>query len=140
MRRHGRLLVIGDGSRDVAMSVVVWGCGGRLAWFPTVGIADGDEELLRAGVLTAAYQAVIDEVRRGGAETVDAGRCWARTDDPIAAYKGRWGYSPEVDELSPVFAIRARTPAGEHLLATRPLWTLTRGPSLRRRDDCGGAP
>ena len=42
MRRHGRLLMIGDGARDVAMAVVVPGRGGRDAWFTTLGLADGD--------------------------------------------------------------------------------------------------
>ena len=77
--------------------------------------------LLRAGALTAAYAAAIEDARRIGAETFDSGRCSPRADDPIAAYKARWGLRPEPDPLIPVYALRARTPEGERCLARLPV-------------------
>jgi hypothetical protein len=114
------------------MAVVVSAAGGDEAWFTSIGIARADRSLLRAGALTAAYAAAVAEARRGGASTFDSGRSTARTDDPIAAYKRRWGLRPIADPLSPLYAMRARTPAGERLLAALPLWTLGPGAGLRR--------
>jgi hypothetical protein len=132
MRRHGRLIMIGDGSRDVAMAIVVSAAGGHEAWFASIGIAGGDRSLLRAGALTAAYVAAVEEARRSGASTFDAGRCSARADNQIAAYKSRWGLHPTVDPLSPLYGLRARTPAGKRFLAALPLWALDAGAVLRR--------
>ena len=56
----------------------------------------------------------------------------ARADDQIAAYKRRWGFRPTADPLSPLYALRARTPAGERFLAAQPLWALGPGGALRR--------
>jgi hypothetical protein len=121
LRRHGRLIVIGNETRDVAVAIVVPGRGGREAWFASLGVAGRDASLLHAGALTAAYAAAIEEARRIGAETFDSGRCSARARDPIAAYKTRWGLRPEPDPLVPVYALRARTPAGERCLARLPI-------------------
>ena len=131
MRRHGRVIMIGDGARDVA-TVIVVSAGGGEAWLGPLGIAGGDHALLRAGALTAAYAAAVEMARRCGASTFDSGRCSARADDGIAAYKRRWGFRPNADPLSPLYALRARTPAGERFLATLPLWTLGPGAALRR--------
>ena len=132
LRRHGRLILIGDGSRDVAMAVVVSAAGGGEAWFTSIGLANGDRTLLQAGALTAAYSAAVEEARRSGAAIFDTGRCSARADDPVAAYKRRWGLRPSPDPLSPLYALRARSPAGERFLAAQPLWTLGPGGALRR--------
>jgi hypothetical protein len=72
-------------------------------------------------VLTAAYAAAVEHARASGAEVLDSGRCSARADDSIAAYKMRWGLRPEPDPLSPLYAVRALTPAGEQFLDQRPL-------------------
>jgi hypothetical protein len=132
MRRHGRLVMVGDGSRDVAMAIVVPAGGGNEAWFASLGIADGDHALLRAGALTAAYAAAVEEARRIGVSIFDSGRCSPRDDDEIATYKRRWGLRPTVDPLSALYAVRACTPAGERLLAALPLWILGPGGTLRR--------
>jgi hypothetical protein len=132
MRRHGRPIMIGDGSRDVAMAIVVSARGGDEAWLGPIGVANTDHVLLRAGALTAAYAAAVEEARRSGAAVFDGGRCSARADDQIAAYKMRWGLRPTADPLSPLYALRACTPAGERLLAALPLWTLGPGAGLRR--------
>jgi hypothetical protein len=132
IRRHARLIMIGDGARDVASAILVAANGGDEAWFASIGLTGGDRNLLRAGALTAAYAAAVTEARRNGASTFDTGRCSARADDPIAAYKMRWGLRPTVDALSPVYALRARTPAGKRILATLPLWALGAGAALRR--------
>jgi hypothetical protein len=124
--------MIGDGSRDVAMATVVSAGGGSEAWLGPIGLAGGDHALLRAGALTAAYAAAVEEARRIGATTFDSGRCSARADDQIAAYKGRWGLRPTADGLSPLYALRARTPAGKRFLAALPLWTLGPGAELHR--------
>ena len=124
MRRHGRLIVIGDGARDVGMAIVVRAAGGREAWFAALGIRDGDRALVRAGVSTALYAAALEEARRWGAPVFDSGRCSLRTDDPIAAYKRRWGLRESADPLSPVYAVRPLTAAGEQALAAMPLWVL----------------
>jgi hypothetical protein len=130
MRRHGRLIVIGDGVRDVGMAVVVRAAGGREAWFASLGIRASDRALLHAGVSTAIYAAVLEEARRCGATAVDSGRCSLRADDPIAAYKRRWGLSASADPLSPVYAVRALTSAGERALTAMPLWVLGPGGRL----------
>lgn len=132
MRRHGRLIMIGDGRRDVAMAVVVSAAGGKEAWFASIGLAGGDRSLLRAGALTASYAAAADDARRRGEAILDTGRCSPRADDPIATYKRRWGLGPTVDPLSPLFALRARTPAGERFLGALPLWALGAGGELQR--------
>jgi hypothetical protein len=132
LRRRGHLILIGDGSRDVAMAVIVPAGGGRDAWFASIGIAGGDGSLLRAGALTGAYAAAVEEARRIGAAILDTGRCSPRADDSIAAYKQRWGLGPTPDPLSPLFALRARTPAGERLLTSLPLWALDSRGALRR--------
>jgi hypothetical protein len=121
LRRHGSLLMIGNGTRDLAMLVVVPARGGREAWFASVGVADGDAELMRAGVLTASYEAAIEHARAIGAEVVNAGRCTPRADDPRGVYKSRWGLRPSRDPLSPLYAVRALTPAGERFLDERRL-------------------
>jgi hypothetical protein len=123
LRRRGSLLMVGDGSRDVAMAVVVAARSGREAWFTSIGVADGDRSLVRAGALTAAYAAAAEHARASGAEVLDSGRCSARADDSIAAYKLRWGLRPAPDPLSPLYAVRALTPAGERFLHSRPLVT-----------------
>lgn len=132
LRRHGRLILIGDGSRDVAMAAIVPAAGRREAWFASIGIAGGDKALLRDGALTAAYAAAVEEARRIGAAILDIGRCSARADDTIATYKMRWGVRPTVDSLSPLYALRARTPAGKRFLGAQPLWALGPGAALRR--------
>jgi hypothetical protein len=124
MRRHGRLIVIGDGVRDVGMAIVVRAAGGREAWFASLGVRAGDRALLRAGVSTAIYAAALEEAGRCGAPVFDSGRCSPRADDPIAAYKRRWGLRASADPLSPVCAVRPLTSAGERALATMPLWVL----------------
>jgi hypothetical protein len=126
MRRHGRLLTISDGTRDVAVAVVIAAHGGREAWFTALGLAEGDPELLRAGAITAVYAAVADDARAIGAATIDSGRCYARGDDPIGEYKARWGYRPVRDPFSPVFAVRALSEAGSRFLADAPLIRLAR--------------
>jgi hypothetical protein len=132
MRRHGRVIMIGDGARDVAIAIVVSAGGGGEAWLGPIGIAGGDHALLRAGALTAAYAAAVEEARCSGASTFDSGRCSSRIDDQIAAYKRRWGFRPTADPLSPLYALRARTPAGERFLAALPLWALGPGAALQR--------
>jgi hypothetical protein len=124
MRRHGRLIVISDGVRDVGMAILVRAAGGREAWFAALGIRAGDRALLRTGVSTALYAAALEEARRWGAPVFDSGRCSLRADDPIAAYKRRWGLSESADPLSPVYALRSLTSAGERGLAAMPLWAL----------------
>jgi hypothetical protein len=121
LRRRGSLLMVEDGSRDVAAAIVVVGRGGREAWFSSVGVAGGDRSLVRAGALTAAYAGAIEHARASGAEILDSGRCSARADDSIAAYKRRWGLRPEPDPLSPLYAVRVLTPAGRRFLEQRPL-------------------
>jgi hypothetical protein len=132
MRRNGRVIMISDGARDVATAIVVSAGNGGEAWLGPLGIADGDHSLLRAGALTAAYEAAVEEARRSGAAIFDGGRCSARADDTVAAYKRRWGFRPVADPLSPLYALRARTAAGERLLASLPLWVLGPGAELRR--------
>ena len=121
LRRRGSLLMVGDGSRDVAMAVVVAARRGRESWFAFVGVADGDRSLVRAGALTAAYAGAIEHARASGCEVLDSGRCSARADDSIAAYKRRWGFRPAPDPLSPLYAVRPLTPAGERFLSLLPL-------------------
>jgi hypothetical protein len=133
MRRHGRLLVIGDGTRDVGVAIVLRGAGGREAWFTSLGIAGGGPELLRAGAVTAVYAAVAEDARTSGAQMLDSGRSYARVDDPIGAYKGRWGLRVGADPLSPVYAVRPCTRAGRLILERRPLFALGRGGALRER-------
>ena len=131
MRRHGHLIIIGAGGRDVAMAIVVAAGGGGEALFASIGVAGGDGALVRAGALTAAYSAAVEHARRSAA-IFDTGRCSPRADEGIAAYKRRWGLRPTIDPLSPLIALRARTPAGKRFLASLPLWTLEAGPVLRR--------
>ena len=91
LRRRGTLLMIGDGTRDVAMAVVVPGRGGRDLWFASVGVADGDAALTRDGALTASYAAAAERARTIGAEVLNAGHCTPRADDSLGFYKSRWG-------------------------------------------------
>jgi hypothetical protein len=130
MRRHGRLIVIDDGVRDVGMAIVVRAAGGREAWFASLGIRASDRALLHAGVSTAIYAAALEEARRSGAPVFDSGRCSPRADDPIAAYKRRWGLRASADPFSPVCAVRPLTSAGERALAAMPLWVLGPGGRL----------
>jgi hypothetical protein len=121
MRRHGFLLMIGDGARDVAMAVVVPARGGREALFAVLGVADGDAALVRDGALTAVYAAVAEHARATGAKILDCGGCTPRADDPRGFYKSHWGLRPERDPLSKLHAVRALTPLGERFLEDRPL-------------------
>ena len=121
LRRHGSLFMIGDGVRDVAMAAVVCGRGGREVWGVSVGVADGDAQLVRDGALTASYAAAAEYARAIGAELFNAGRCTPRADDPRGVYKSRWGLQPSHDPLSPLYAVRALTPLGERFLENRRL-------------------
>jgi hypothetical protein len=113
------------------MAIVVAACGGSEAWFASLGVAGGEQALVRAGALTAAYSAAVEHARRSAA-IFDSGRCSPRADEGIAVYKRRWGLRPAIDPLSPLIALRARTTAGKRFLASLPLWTLEAGPVLRR--------
>jgi hypothetical protein len=121
LRRRGSLLMIGDGRRDVAMAIVMPGRGGREAWFAALGVVEGDPGLVRDGALTATYAAVAEHARSIGAETLNAGRCSPRADDPRGAYKSRWGMRPFNDPLSPLYAVRTLTPLGHDFLDRRRL-------------------
>jgi hypothetical protein len=112
LRRRGSLLMIENGARDVATAIVVRGRGGRDAWAVAVGVADGDASLMQDGALTACYSAIAEHARAIGAEVVDAGRATPRADDSIGFHKSRWGLRPSPDPLSPLYAVRALTPAG----------------------------
>jgi hypothetical protein len=131
LRRRGTLLMIGDGTRDVAMAVLVPGRGGRDLWFASVGVADGDAALMRNGALTASYAAAAGHARAVRAEVLNAGRCTPRADDPRGVYKSRWGMRPSNDPLSPLYAVRTLTPLGEQFLESRRL--ISGGPHDGRR-------
>lgn len=121
LRRHGSLLMISDGQRDVAMAIVIGGRGGRDLFCAVLGVAGGDAALVRNGALTASYAAAAEHARAIGAEVLDAGRCTPRADDPRGVYKSRWGLRPSRDPLSPLYAVRALTPRGERFLEGRRL-------------------
>lgn len=78
----------------------------------------GDPTLVRDGALLATYRAVYDLADRTEAAVVDAGRCSGWSDDPVGAYKSKWGLRPGRDPLSPLIAVRAVTPGGFRWLAT----------------------
>jgi hypothetical protein len=116
LRLHGRLLTVERGGEPVAGGVVI-----RRrdeVWFAALGVMNGDPTLVRDGALLATYRAVYDLADRTEAAVVDAGRCSGWSDDPVGAYKSKWGLRPGRDPLSPLVAVRAVTPRGFRWLAT----------------------
>jgi hypothetical protein len=93
-------------------------------WLAALGVAGENAALMRDGALTATYAAAAEHARAIGAEVLNAGRCTSRADDPRGFYKSRWGLRPTHDPLSPLYAVRALTPAGERFLEGRRLLSI----------------
>jgi hypothetical protein len=92
-----------------------------------LGVRDGDPSLVRAGVQSALYAALLDHARRSGARSVDVGRTLPFVRDGVAAYKRQWGFAPHCDPMSPQIALRADLahPGVRWALEREPLLTLT---------------
>lgn len=127
-RRLGRrceLLFVRVGGQRVAGQMIIRYRDEALA--PLLGVRDGDPGLVRAGVQSALYAALLDHARRSGARTVDVGRTSPFLRDGVATYKRQWGFAPHCDPMSPQIALRADLahPGVVSALEREPLLTLT---------------
>lgn len=97
------LFVVENGQRLAGVAVLV---SGTRLWVPLLGVWDGDVELVRRGVIAAAYRFVIERAHETGMRTLDLGRTTPYLDQGLAWYKAKWGFTPQRDVMAPLVAIR----------------------------------
>jgi hypothetical protein len=97
------LFVVGGEERLGGLAALA---SGTRLWAPFLGVRDGDRELVRRGVIAAAYHFAIQRARELGLHTVDIGRTTPYLDQGLVRYKAKWGFAPERDLSSPLVAIR----------------------------------
>jgi hypothetical protein len=93
--RTGSLLMVAANGVDLAGAVVE--VEGDTVFFRTSGVLGGDEELVRRGVQTALYVAMLRYAKEQGARRLDLGLSRAFFGDGVYRHKRSWGAAVAVD-------------------------------------------
>lgn len=78
---------------------------GDTAWFPLIGVRDGDPELLQRGAGVAALALPLEWARKQNFRRFDLGRTGPFLNDGLQQYKRKWGFLPVPDPLAHFTAI-----------------------------------
>jgi hypothetical protein len=102
-KRGSLLFVTRDGQRVGGTALVRHG---NQLWIALMGFTDGDASFVREGAAAALYLFEIEQARQAGVARIDIGRTSPFLADGVGRYKGKFGYRPERDPLSPLVAIK----------------------------------
>lgn len=122
LERRGKLLFVTEEGRRIAGVAVV--CNRDEIWLASLGVRDGNLELVRAGAIAAIYALTISWARGIGMRRIDAGCTSAFEHDGLVQYKRKWGLRPVPEPLSHLVAMLA-DPSNEALrvaMEREPFW------------------
>jgi Acetyltransferase (GNAT) domain len=78
---------------------------GDTAWFPLLGVREGDPKLLQRGASVAALALPLEWARKQNFRRFDLGRTGPFANDGLQQYKRHWGFVPVPDPLAHLTAL-----------------------------------